>query len=143
MPLTYHPRIGEVLLCDYDTGFIPPEMTKRRPVVTVSPRLRRRDNLVTVIPLSTTAPDGIESYHYEIEFSRLLPKPFDAKIMWAKCDMVATVARTRLDRFKDPAKARGSQHKFVTGQLSDEQLILIRRGMLHALGLSVLTVHLI
>jgi len=111
MPLAYHPKIGEILLCDYETGFIPPEMTKRRPVVTISPRLRRRDNLVTVIPLSTTAPNWIENYHCEIELLQVLPKPFDSKIMWAKCDMVATVARTRLDRFKDPANGRGTQHK--------------------------------
>ena len=44
MPLTFHPDPGTLLVCNFDTGFIPPEMVKRRLVVVISPRLRKRDN---------------------------------------------------------------------------------------------------
>ena len=50
MALSYYPSIGEIVLCDY-RGFIEPEMIKTRPVVVVSPRLRRRGNLIGVVPL--------------------------------------------------------------------------------------------
>ena len=54
MPLRFHPRVGSILICDYSTGFVAPEMVKRRRVVVIS-RLRQRADLYTVVPLSTTA----------------------------------------------------------------------------------------
>ena len=30
MPITFHPHAGVVLICDFSTGFQPPEMVKRR-----------------------------------------------------------------------------------------------------------------
>ena len=36
MPITFHPSPGTVLICDFTTGFQPPEMVKRRHVVVVS-----------------------------------------------------------------------------------------------------------
>ncbi len=59
MPLTFSPRPGEIVICDFSTGFRPPEMVKVRPVVVISPR-RRTSQLVTVVPLSTTPPDPVE-----------------------------------------------------------------------------------
>ena len=142
MPLTYHPKLGEIVLCDYNTGFIDPEMNKRRPVVIISPRLRQRDNLMTVIPLSTTEPKFIEEYHYVFEIETKLPKPFDSHTMWAKCDMISTVSRARLDRFRNQAVGRQHRAKYITGQLSLDHITGIRRAMLHALGLTPLTQHL-
>ncbi len=52
--LSTHPQVGSTLICNYGTGFVAPEMVKRRPVVVIS-RLRRRADLCTVVPLSTTA----------------------------------------------------------------------------------------
>ncbi|WP_210210156.1 type II toxin-antitoxin system PemK/MazF family toxin [Rhodopseudomonas palustris] len=59
MTLKFHPEPGTILICDYSTGFKAPEMVKKRPVVTVSPRLKRRDGLVTVVPLSTSRPEPV------------------------------------------------------------------------------------
>ena len=89
MPLMYYPQPGEILVCDYSTGFIVPEMTKPRPVVIVSPRLRRRADLVAVVPLSTTAPEPVEAHHCSIHLADPLPPPFDNPNMWAKCDMLS------------------------------------------------------
>lgn len=42
MALTFHPKPGAILVCDYDTGFVPPEMVKKRLCIVITPRLRRR-----------------------------------------------------------------------------------------------------
>ena len=57
-PITFHPKPGHVLICDFNTGFRPPEMVKKRPVVVIS---ESRQQLVTVVPLSTTEPNPIEN----------------------------------------------------------------------------------
>lgn len=142
MALTYHPQPGEIVLCDYSTGFAAPEMVKRRPVVIVSPRLRNRTSLVTVVPLSTTAPSPVEFHHCAISLAAPLPKPFDNPQMWAKCDMMATVSLARLDRFRAGRVTGGYGRHFVTGIVTKADLIQIRKGMLHALGLGSLTIHL-
>lgn len=98
MALSYYPSPGEILLCDYGSGFIVPEMVKRRPVVVVSPRLRKRADLVAVVPLSTTPPNPVELHHCSITLAVPLPKPFEEPQMWAKCDMVATVSFERLNK---------------------------------------------
>jgi len=53
MSLLYHPKQGAIVICDFK-GFVPPEMVKRRPAVIVSPRMRKREGLCTIVPLSTT-----------------------------------------------------------------------------------------
>lgn len=142
MALTYYPRQGEILLCDFTTGFVPPEMVKVRPVVVVSPRLRKRGNLVTVVPLSTTQSDQIEEHHCLIELERALPRPFESPVMWAKCDMVYAVSLARLDRFRIRKKNGGSQRQFVSGQVNPSQLKSLKAAVLCGLGLNSLTIHL-
>lgn len=141
MSLLYHPNPGEVVLCDYGTGFVPPEMVKRRPVVIVSPRLRQRQGLVAVVPLSTTAPGTVEAYHCHLELAVPLPSPFDAPGMWAKCDMIATVALTRLDRFRDGRDEGGGARRYRTGKVSPVDLRRIYSAILCGLGLGILTNH--
>jgi mRNA interferase MazF len=50
MSLPYHPKQGTIVICDFK-GFVSPEMVKRRPAVIVSPRLRKREGLCTIVPL--------------------------------------------------------------------------------------------
>lgn len=57
MPLQYQPKEGSVLICDF-RGYEVPEMIKVRPVVVIR-KHRTNSLLVTVVPLSTTAPDCI------------------------------------------------------------------------------------
>lgn len=84
MPLMYYPRVGEILVCHYDQTAIGAEMIKSRPVIVIGPRLRRRSDLVGVLPLSTTAPSPVEDYHCEIRLAQPLPTPYDSPVMWAK-----------------------------------------------------------
>jgi uncharacterized protein YifN (PemK superfamily) len=51
-------------MCDFK-GYVVPEMVKIRPVVVVA-RNRKNRKLVTVVPLSTTAPDALEDHHHEL-----------------------------------------------------------------------------
>jgi mRNA interferase MazF len=93
VPITFHPKRGTVLICDF-TGFKPREMVKRRHVVVVSPRYRRRSGLCLVVPFSTVAPAEIEPHHYRIPAGRY--DFFDpVKPSWAKADMITSVSVRR------------------------------------------------
>ena len=141
MAIKFHPQTGAVLLCSYEPGFKEPEMVKQRPVIVVTPRLRRRDDLCTVVPLSTTAPDFAESYHHEIEFVRPLPSPWHSKKCWVKADMLATVAFHRLHLIGIGRDHEGKR-KYLNFCISNEDLKCIRACILHALSLGHLTEHL-
>jgi uncharacterized protein YifN (PemK superfamily) len=69
MALRFVPHPGTVLLCDYDlgrSGTVPPEMTKRRPVVVVSARGRSMIGPYLVVPFSTQAPRLPNRSHYRL-----------------------------------------------------------------------------
>lgn len=139
MPLSYYPAPGEIVVCHFDPGAKPPEMVKSRPVIVAGPRLRRRSELVTIVPLSTTPPDPVEPYHCRIELAHPLPRPFDNPVMWAKCDMIMSVSVQRLDRFKRPRDGRTGARSWTTGRVDKLQLQQVRRAILHGLGLGGLT----
>lgn len=124
MALTFQPKVGTVLMCDFG-GFVEPEMVKKRPVVVIA-RNRSNSNLVTVVPLSCTPPTQMESHHYQLPRN---PVPaHKGKTCWAKCDMLATVAIARMDRLK-----KGWER--VTPEVSVADLDAIRLGVVNALQL--------
>jgi mRNA interferase MazF len=128
MPLGYFPRAGEVLVCDF-TSFQIPEMTKVRPVVVISPRLPYRSEIVTIVPLSTTAPK------HDLPFVVRLSKnyhPLEADNLptWAKCDMLTNLGLHRLNRFKV------GRRKWEAPIMTEADLAAIRKGVIHGLGLS-------
>lgn len=117
-----------MLVCDF-RGYVEPEIVKTRPVVVVSPNHMRRPGLVTVIPLSTTAPLKIEPYHYLLEGN---PVPGSgAERVWAKCDLVATVSVERLDRKK---VSRGN---YAVGYVSMDRVRAMRRCAAISFGLEL------
>lgn len=97
MALPYFPRRGEVLVCDFDTGFQPPEMVKKRPVVVVSRKDSHNRKLCTVVPFSTTAPNPVHNWHHPLPHVQV-PGLQAMNTMWAKCDMVVTVSFDRLNK---------------------------------------------
>lgn len=129
MPLTFHPGPGAIVICDFSTGFRPPEMVKVRPVVVISPR-RRTTQLATVVPLSSTAPVPAEPWHY-----RLPPGVYPPARgpIWAKCDMVATVSFDRFDRVRVKSGGTRTYHTF---QLGSADLAAILAAVRAALGLA-------
>ena len=126
MPITFHPKPGQVLYCDF-RGYMVPEIVKTRPVVIVSPGHLARPGLVTVVPLSTTPPDPVRPYHYRLQ-GNPIPGSTETEV-WAKCDLFASVSLERLDRVK---LGRG---EYRTGAVSMDQVKAIRRACLYALGI--------
>ena len=134
MSLKFHPRPGTVLICDFGAGFRPPEMVKKRPVVVMSPRLRRSSGLCTVVPLSTAVPDPVERFHHRMD-PESLPGDLGRMETWAKCDMATAVSLERLDRVRIGRDRRG-RRIYVAEPVSAEDLAAIRRCVMFALGLS-------
>ena len=139
MPLQFHPEQGTIVICDFK-GFVPPEMVKRRPAVVISPRLRRRQKLCTVIPLSTTTPNPIEAYHHKLHIDPVLPSPYNAQVHWVKADMVYTVSFDRL--FLPFEKKDGGKRIYDVRVIDKADIIKIQQCMLHGLGLTSLTDYL-
>jgi len=136
MALPFHPLPGTIVICDFN-GFIVPEMVKRRPAIVVSPRLRGRTNLCTIVPLSTTPPGKVEPYHYLLRLDPPLPRPFDATACWAKGDMLYTVSYDRLNlpHERNPSGGR----IYITRIIPPDDLSALRKGILFGLGISILT----
>ena len=67
MALKYQPNVGTLWMCDFNTGFKPPEMIKRRPVVVIAPHPKRQIGLCTIVPLSTTTPVPVEPFHHRMD----------------------------------------------------------------------------
>jgi mRNA interferase MazF len=135
MGIRFAVAAGTGLLCDYDTGFRPPEMVKRRPALVISPRLPHRDQLCTVVPLSTTPPAVDVPYVCRIDLVAALPAPFSAETVWAKADMLATVAFWRLDLFRTKRDASGKR-QYLKPVLPQEDLRRVQASVLHALGMA-------
>ncbi len=140
MAIKYHPEQGSILVCDFD-GFKAPEMVKRRPVVVISPRLRNRTGLCTVVPLSSTPPKEIAPYHFRLHTTPALPSPYNNPHHWVKADMIYTVAFDRLSALfagKDESGKRIHDYRVI----DSADLKKIQECVLHSLGLTVLTSYL-
>ena len=130
MAIRFYPRAGQILVCDF-SGFKVPEMVKPRPIIVVSPRLPYRSEIVTVVPLSTTA--SIHNLPFVVRLSRNYhPLEDDNLPVWAKCDMVMNIARWRLDGFKV------GRREWETPLATGDDLTAVRNGVLHGLGLGAL-----
>ncbi|MGB6211660.1 MULTISPECIES: type II toxin-antitoxin system PemK/MazF family toxin [Pseudomonas] len=127
MPLLYQPKEGSVLICDF-RGYEVPEMIKVRPVVVIR-KHKTNSLLVTVVPLSTTAPDRILDHHLELQSHLQGASP----VCWAKCDMVATVSLSRLDRIK--SRDRHGKRVYVISHLETDEFYAIKVAVRRALGL--------
>jgi len=116
-------------------------MLKRRPVIVVSPRLRDRDGICTIVPLSTTAPRRVRDYHYRLTFDPVLPPPYSEPQMWVKADMLYAVS---FDRLSLPFAGKDSNGKRIYDirHISDEDLKAIRVAILNGIGMAILTSHL-
>ncbi|WP_367277337.1 type II toxin-antitoxin system PemK/MazF family toxin [uncultured Roseobacter sp.] len=126
VPLSFHPRAGQVLICDFK-GFVKPEMVKSRPVIVVSPRLPHRSEIVAVVPISLTAP--VHGLPFCVKLSKNYhPDEDDGLPCWAKCDMLMNIGLWRLEGFKI------GRRKWATPQASSGDLEAVRKGVLYGLG---------
>lgn len=124
MAITIYPKAGMVLVCDFH-GYRAPEIIKRRPIVVISPNHLHRPGLCTVVPLSTTPPVPLEGYHVPLPAATV---PGGERDCWAKCDLVATVCRDRLDR------VRLGRGEYRIGYVSTEVVNALRRAAALSFG---------
>ena len=129
--LQFHPHAGTVLMCDF-RGMIVPEITKKRPVMVITPRLAHRDKSAMIVPFSTTPPHYPQPFHVRLSRNYHPDEPDDLPV-WAKCDLVCSVSFERLDRFA--LKNR----QFIAPRAIAADLALVRNGILSALGFVNLT----
>ena len=132
MAITFHPKQGTLLMCDFNTGFKPPEMVKKRLVVVISHKNR---DLATVVPLSGTEPVPIERCHHEMHGASL-PPGFQRGRMWAKCDLVTTVGFGRLDRVRIGKHPTTGKRMYYSKPVCEQDLTAIQNAVLYVLGLS-------
>jgi uncharacterized protein YifN (PemK superfamily) len=104
MALPFAANPGDVLFCHYPEpyaeNFHPPEMTKVRRVVVLSPRNRlQRVNTLVVVPISLTVPPIKQAFHYELEDR--YPFLHATMPLWIKGDMIGHVSTDRLRAFRD------------------------------------------
>jgi uncharacterized protein YifN (PemK superfamily) len=134
MPIQFPVGPGTILRCDYSRGgFQVPEMIKARPAIVISPRLPHRDGLCTVVPLSSTPPPVAVDYVVELRLAQPLPEPYAEPVMWAKCDMLATVGFGRLDLFRTGRDQYGKR-RYLHPKLPAEDFARICNGIRRALG---------
>jgi len=110
MAITFVPTPGMVLMCNFGPVpadivppgvmigplSVPPEMTKNRFVVVLTPG-KKTYGTCTVVPLSTVAPVPQENFHHCF-LAGTYPFLNGAAHSWVKGDMVTTVSFARLDR---------------------------------------------
>jgi len=127
MALQFFPRAGQVLLCDF-SGFKPPEMVKKRPVIVVSPRLPYRSQLAAIVPISLTEPRHGLPYCCRLSKNYHPLEPDDLP-SWAKCDMLVNISLERLEAFKI------GRRQYASANLTPEDLKAVRWSVLCGLGL--------
>lgn len=140
MGIHEHPDKGTVLICDFDQGFVEPEMVKPRPVIVISPKIVARPKLLTVVPLSTTPPEQIMPYHCELKLPFAIPPPFDSETHWLKGDMINAVSFDRVNLIRLGKDTQGKR-RYLMQTVGDDILRQVTRCVLHGVGLSVLTKH--
>lgn len=144
MAITIHPKVGQILMCDFTEGFQPPEMVKQRPVLVLAAGIKGRGNLVTVAALSTTPPAPEMPFHYKLPKASM-PQTgyFQTRDTWLKGDMIYTVGFRRLDLIRlgkrDPKTGR---RLYFNQRLGREQMKEIYRCVLQGLNLGHLGAHL-
>jgi uncharacterized protein YifN (PemK superfamily) len=135
MGIQFHPGQGVVVICDYSTGFIVPEMVKCRPAIIICKQMQNRPRLCTVVPLSTTAPEPIASYHAEIKLPFALPAPFDAQTQWVKGDMINSVSFDRLDLVR-LGKDQNGKRRYLLTPIGPDLLEIVQQCVLAGVSLT-------
>ncbi len=145
MAITFHPRPGQILLCDFSHGFQEPEMVKsNRPVVILTSPIVGRANLVTILALSTRTPTKVMPYHYQVP-DNSMPQlgRFQGRDTWVKGDMIYTVGFHRLDLIKlGKRNPKAGKRIYFNQRLGREQMKEIYSCALHGLNLGKLSKHL-
>jgi len=145
MPITIHPRIGQILVCDFSKGFKEPEMVKdNRPVIVISPPMRGRPDLVTVVALSTKPPYPVFPYHCQLPKACLpMLGRFQQDDTWIKGDMVYSVGFHRLNLIRlNQRDPNTGKRTYFTRRLGREWMKTVYGCVLEGMNIGHLSQHL-
>lgn len=144
MPITFHPRVGQILICDFSEGFKEPEMVKSgRPVLVIAPSIHGRDpRLVTIVGLSSVEPQKVMPFHLKLP-KATLPQlgNFQENDTWLKGDMVYSVGFHRLDLIRLNKRGADGKRIYFTNALSRERMREVYSCVLHGLNMGAMAVH--
>ncbi|MBB3814899.1 uncharacterized protein YifN (PemK superfamily) [Xanthomonas arboricola] len=134
MGLSYHPKPGEIFMCEFPSEYLHGEMIKKRPVIILNNKIDGRPKLVNIVPISMTAPDPVCAHHVDIN-RMYLPKGLRDKAgdRWAKCDMVYTMSIERLELVRGH-KGQNSKRTSDKGTLPPAVLLAVRVAAAKCLG---------
>ncbi|MEN0039693.1 MAG: type II toxin-antitoxin system PemK/MazF family toxin [Pseudomonadota bacterium] len=138
MPIRFHPKYGTLVLVDFNTGFIPPEMGKRRPAIVISRPMKGRPGLCTIVPLSTQAPAPQMNFHMPLVLPEEWPSDLLRYDSWVKADMITAVSFGRIDLLRAGRSADGRRIYFDK-PLPQQTMRDVTKCVLHGLSLSTLT----
>lgn len=108
----------------------------------ISPRLRDRTGLCTVVPMSTTEPSKIQAYHYRLHTTPSLPAPYVSAVHWVKADMLYTVSFERLFLMSHGKKNATGKRIYDQRVIDAADLLKIQAAILQGIGLTTLTSYL-
>src|SRR5579859_4482122 len=131
MPITFPPDQGQILMCDFTTGFMRPEMLKIRHCIAVSPK--RHTGTCLIVPLSTEPPAHVEAWHYLIP-RYVYPCIECGADVWVKGDMLTHAAFARLNRPKE-------NHVEVRRLLQAAHLKEVLKTVVHAINCGHVSAH--
>jgi mRNA interferase MazF len=134
MAIQFAPAQGTIVTVDFDQGFRAPEMVKRRLAIVISPRIKERGQLLTVVPLSMTVPAKVMPYHCQIDIPFALPAFWGQQKRWVKGDLVNAVGFHRVDLLA-MGKDLNGKRIFQTAVLPAVLLQRVQQCVLHSLGL--------
>lgn len=142
MPIEIYPKPGQILMCDFSKGFKEPEMTKNRPVVVLTPPMNGRNNLTTIVALSTVKPDPVLKFHCHLPKASLpMTGFFQGSETWVKGDMVYSVGFHRLDLVRLGTRNPDGSRCYFKQRLSRAKMREIYSCLLHGLNLGAMAEH--
>ena len=141
MAVRFHPKRGTIVVVDNAPGFKEPEMVGKRLAVVISPDIKNRPSLLTVVPSSLTAPKQAMPYHAEIDIPFDLPESWGNRPRWVKGDMVNTVGFHRADLVR-VGKNKAGKRQYLTKPLPSDIFRVVQKCALHGQSFSTLTKHL-
>lgn len=142
MAITFHPRPGQILWCDFSPSFKEPEMVKTRPVLVLTPPMIGRAGLVTVVALSTARPNPSRSFHCQLPKKSLpMTGKFQSNETWVKGDMIYAVGFHRLNLIKLGGRDANGKRLYFKARLGRDRMREIYGCVLHGLNLGMLAEH--
>ncbi|WP_054096630.1 type II toxin-antitoxin system PemK/MazF family toxin [Pseudomonas syringae group genomosp. 3] len=143
MALTYTPKVGEVLECDFGdfvkpplkpvyNGLMTPEIRKRRMVVVLNGRLP--NGCTMVVPISSSGnPNAVQrGMHVFLDPAFFTITSFyDKRDRWALAECITHVSKDRLSQIKD----RGAP---IPTFLPRDKVTAIQKAVIKAIAASVL-----